>query len=96
MAIVQPIGHAHQIPMAFLSSQKGQRPTPHAALIEYNLGIGFVPELLALPLLEEKKLVQIPLGCNIPKRSIQIISDKERGKSLAADTFYKYLKVSRL
>lgn len=65
-------------------------------LIEYNLGIGFVPELLALPLLEEKKLVQIPLDCNIPKRSIQIISDKERGKSLAADTFYKYLKISGL
>lgn len=61
-------------------------------LIENNLGIGFVPEKLALPLLEEGKLVQIHLNCDIPKRSIQIVSDKERGKSLAADTFYKYLK----
>lgn len=61
-------------------------------LIENNLGIGFVPETLALPLLKKKKLVQIPLNSNLPKRSIQIVSDKERGKSLAADTFYKYLK----
>ena len=61
-------------------------------LIENNLGIGFVPEILAQPLLKEKKLVQIHLTCDLPKRSIQIVSDKERGKSLAADTFYKYLK----
>lgn len=61
-------------------------------LIENNLGIGFVPEKLALPLLEEGKLVRIPVGCEIPKRSIQIASDKGRAKSLAADTFYRYLK----
>lgn len=61
-------------------------------MLENNLGIGFVPKKLALPLLEEKKLVEIPLTCDIPKRSIQIVSDKGRGKSLAADTFYKFLK----
>ncbi len=60
-------------------------------LIEDNLGIGFVPEKLALPLLKEKKLVQIHLRNEIPKRSIQIVSDKGRGKSLAADTFYRFL-----
>lgn len=60
-------------------------------LIESNLGIGFVPEQWALPLLEEKKLVRIPLDCEIPKRSIQIVSDKGRGQGLAADTFYRYL-----
>lgn len=65
-------------------------------LIESNLGIGFVPESLARPLLNEKKLVQIPLNCEIPKRSVQIISDKGRGKSLAADTFYKFLKNFKL
>lgn len=64
-------------------------------LIEHNLGIGFVPEKLAVPLLEEKKLVQIPINCELPKRSIQIISDKGRGKNLAVDTFYKYLKNRR-
>ncbi|MCM1120286.1 MAG: LysR family transcriptional regulator [bacterium] len=61
-------------------------------MIENNLGIGFVPEQLARPLLEEKKLVQIRLNCDIPRRSIQIVSDKGRGKSLAAETFYQFLK----
>lgn len=61
-------------------------------LIENNMGIGFVPERLARPLLEEKRLVRIPLNSDPPRRSIQVILDKERGESLAADTFYKYLK----
>lgn len=60
-------------------------------LIEHNFGIGFVPEQLALPLLEENRLVRIPLDCAAPRRAIQIVSDKGRGKSLAADTLYKYL-----
>lgn len=61
-------------------------------LIEHNLGVGFVPETLAAPLLEEKKLVRIRLACDVPGRSIQIVSDKGRGKSLAADTLYKFLR----
>ncbi|NBJ94163.1 LysR family transcriptional regulator [Parablautia muri] len=61
-------------------------------MIENNLGIGFVAKELALPLLKEKKLVQIHLNCDTPKRAIQIVSDKGRGKSLAADTFYRFLK----
>ena len=61
-------------------------------LIEHNLGLGFVPEKLALPFLESNKLVRINLKCTPPERSIQIVSDKGRGKGLAADTFYKYLK----
>lgn len=61
-------------------------------LIRNNLGIGFVPESLALPLLQKKLLVQIHTECEIPPRSIGLISDKGRGKSMAADTFYKYLK----
>ena len=54
-------------------------------LIKNNFGIGFVPKKLALPLLKEKKLVQMRLDSRIPKRSVQIVSDKGRGKSLAAD-----------
>lgn len=61
-------------------------------MIENNLGIGFVPQKLAEPLLAQKKLVQIHLNCEIPKRSVQIAADKGRGKSLAADTLYKYLR----
>lgn len=66
------------------------------SLIKNNLGIGFVPEQLARPLLEEKKLVRIPVEAALPKRSIQIVSDKGRGKSFAADIFYRYLKQEAL
>ena len=61
-------------------------------LIQSNLGIGFVPEDLALPLLEKQQLVQIRINNTIPPRSIQIVSDKGRRKSTAADAFYQYLK----
>lgn len=64
-------------------------------LIQNNLGIGFVPERLALPLLNKKILVQIPIDCDSPMRSLKLISDKRRGKSTAAETFYKYLKNRR-
>lgn len=61
-------------------------------LIQNNLGIGFVPETLAAPLLKEKKLVQIPVDFPLPEQSIYLASDKGRGKSAAADLFYRYLK----
>lgn len=61
-------------------------------LIANNFGIGFVPKKTALPLLEEKKLVRIPIDCDLPARSIQIVSDYRRQKSAAADALYKYLK----
>ncbi len=63
-------------------------------LIQSNLGIGFVPEDLASPLLKKKRLVQIQLNASIPMRSIQIVSDKDRRKSAAADIFYQYLKAN--
>lgn len=61
-------------------------------LVEGNLGIGFVPKRQVLPLLEEKRLVRIPVSFRIPGRSIRIAADKGRGRGLAADTFYRYLK----
>lgn len=65
-------------------------------LIEHGFGIGFVPEALALPLLKEGRLVRIGLDIELPERKIQIISDRERGKSLAADACYEYLRGKRL
>ncbi len=59
-------------------------------LIRNNLGIGFVPEKLALPLLREKKLIQIELDCKVPFRAIEMVTGKGR-RSRAADTFYQYL-----
>lgn len=61
-------------------------------LIKNNLGIGFMAEPLALPLLKENMLVQIALDTNIPKREIQMIWDRGRGKSRAADILCKYLE----
>ncbi len=60
-------------------------------LIEANLGIGFVPGQLAMPFLQEKRLVQIPLSCPVPQRSIQMVSDKGRGKSPASNLLYEFI-----
>ncbi len=61
-------------------------------LIRNNLGIGFVAETLASPLLQKNELVQIELDIDVPKREIQMVWDKGRGRSLAADTFCRYLE----
>ncbi|RKI43474.1 LysR family transcriptional regulator [bacterium D16-51] len=61
-------------------------------LICNNLGIGFVPETMAMPFVKKKKLIQIDLACELPYREIMLISDRGRGKSRAADYFYQYLK----
>lgn len=63
-------------------------------LIENNFGIGFVPRQTAQPLIEQGKLVQIQIDFAIPGRSIQVVSDQGRGKNLAADILYKYLRGS--
>lgn len=60
-------------------------------LIQNNLGIGFVPQPVAVPLLDNQQLVQLELENQTPMRSIEAVYDKERGKSRAADNFYKYL-----
>ncbi len=61
-------------------------------LIENNFGIGFVPRETALPLLEEGKLVQIPIDFELPGRSIQMVSGQGREKNSAADVLYKFLR----
>lgn len=63
-------------------------------LLENNFGIGFVPKQLAMPSIKEGKLVQVPVNCEIPARSLQLVSDTGRGKSLAADILYKYLRLN--
>lgn len=60
-------------------------------LLQNNMGIGFVPDALAKPLLLKKRLVQIELTCELPKRAVTIISDKGRARTLAADHFYKFI-----
>nr|WP_304579602.1 LysR family transcriptional regulator [uncultured Acetatifactor sp.] len=60
-----------------------------------NLGIGFVPEQTALPLIKDKRLVQIPLDCALPRRAIEIVSGSGHGMGLAADAFCRYLRDRR-
>lgn len=64
-------------------------------LILNDLGIGFVPEATAIPLLKKNNLVKIDLDVEIPKREVRLVWDKGRGKSRAADAFQKYLTDSR-
>ncbi len=61
-------------------------------LIQNNFGIGFIPEMLAYPLLQEKTLVQIPLDCSLPERKICLVFDKGRGRSVVSMELQKYLK----
>ncbi len=82
----------------FIANQLDMEPDMEVAtsdlmlpLIQNHLGIGFIPETLALPHLESGNLVRIELDCAPPKRSIRIVTDNDRRKSLAADTFYQYL-----
>lgn len=60
-------------------------------LLKNNFGLGFVPEQMAEPLIRDGKLVRIPLKDVPPNRSVQVIADRGRGKSLATGIFYKYL-----
>lgn len=61
-------------------------------LIRNNFGIGFVPEAVALPLIEEGILVRIRLECSLPERKICLVYDKGRGKSALSLNLQKYLK----
>lgn len=61
-------------------------------LIKNNFGIGFIPEMMARPLLKEQVLVQIPLNCKLPERRLCLVYDKGRGRSLVSRELQKYLK----
>ncbi len=61
-------------------------------LIRNNLGIGFVPEPMAAPFINKKTLVEIPIPCQVPERAVKLISEKGRGRTRAAEMFYRYLK----
>lgn len=64
-------------------------------LILNNLGIGFVPEALAMPHLANKELVRIPTDFEAPLRAVRLVSERGRSGSAAANIFYQYLKRRR-
>ena len=60
-------------------------------IIERNLGIGFVPDLLANQALAEGRVCAIPLRTPIPKREVLLVEDRTRPLSIAANTLKKML-----
>ncbi len=60
-------------------------------LIRANMGIGFVPEEMALPWLETQQLVRIYPECEPPEREIRLVYDSGRGRNAASESLQKYL-----
>lgn len=86
----------------FLQNKVDIEPDTEAAstdllipLILGNMGIGFVPEIMAMPWLKQQKIVRIPLSCELPDRKICLVTDRGRGRSAVSDELQKYLKNRR-
>lgn len=60
-------------------------------MIRANMGIGFVPEKMALPWLETGQLVRIALECEPPEREVRLVYDSGRGRSAASEGLQRYL-----
>lgn len=61
-------------------------------LIQNNLGIGFVAEPMARPLIQKGEILRIGLDVSLPVREVQMVWDKGRGRSGAADALRRYLQ----
>lgn len=60
-------------------------------LIQHNLGVGFYPEKLTAPGIQDKSIVSIPLYESIPKRDICLLQNSSHSLSIAARTFIELL-----
>lgn len=60
-------------------------------VIKHDLGIGFVPEELAKPALDNGEIIEIKLEDTIPERHICILRDLQRPLSVAARQLLKML-----
>lgn len=60
-------------------------------VVENNLGIGFIPEPLAVQALGEGRVFKINTDIEIPSRDICMIKDKGRSLSAAADRLAAFL-----
>lgn len=61
-------------------------------VIQRDLGIGFVPEDLAMPALAEKRVFLIPLQEKMPERQILIVRDTKRSPGAAAGALLRVLQ----
>lgn len=53
-------------------------------IVEHGMGLGFVPQELAMPSIERERVFPIALKEKLPLRSISLLQDKSRPLSLAA------------
>lgn len=60
-------------------------------LIQDNMGIGFVPENMAKPLIAKKKLVRIYTDFTLPARKISLVFDKGRAGSAISGELQRFL-----
>ncbi len=91
---------SYELYQAFFFEQHAQiEPDTQAAtsdllipLIQNNFGIGFVPKMMAQPLLEAHMLVRVPLKCRAPERRICLVADRGRGAGRVSVELQKYLR----
>lgn len=62
------------------------------SLIKYDLGIGFLPEQIAMETLLKKEVFQIRLDCELPARSICLVKNPSQPASIAARELEKMLR----
>lgn len=62
------------------------------SLIKYDLGIGFLPEQIAMEALLKKEVFQIRLDCELPARSICLVKNPSQPASIAARELEKMLR----
>ena len=91
---------SYELYQAFFFEQHAQiEPDTQAAtsdllipLIQNNFGIGFVPKMMAQPLLEAHMLVRVPLKCRAPERRFCLGADRGRGAGRVSVELQKYLR----
>lgn len=60
-------------------------------LVRRGVGLGFLPEPMVAEELSRGTIYKIPLAEEIPKRSICVVHEPSKPKSLAATAFFNYL-----
>ena len=60
-------------------------------LVMRGVGLGFLPEPMVAEELSRGSIYKIPLAEDIPDRSICVVHDPTKPKSLSATAFYDYL-----
>lgn len=60
-------------------------------MIKHNLGIGFLPDVLAQKALQKQEIFELKLDCSIPRHRICLVKDTSRTMSIAARELEKTL-----